>query len=144
MRELDRTIDYLLKKLDPYPAIVVDRRWDILRMNASAGRFLPMHLAPGAPVEIAANIVLSILDPRGARPFIVNWGEVVISIVERARLELAREVEDGDERRAFCAALLAYPGVKEAMRSPFATRPALPFLPVHSRREGIEAPSSRC
>ncbi len=51
MRELDGAIGLLLAKLEPYPAIVVDRGWDILRMNAAATRFLPMLLPPGTATE---------------------------------------------------------------------------------------------
>ncbi len=138
MRDLDRAIGHLLAKLDPYPAIVVDRRWNILRTNASAGRFLPLLLPPDAPAEIATNAIRAVLDPRGARPFIVNWSEVVLSIVERAKLELAREA-DVEGRRALYDELLAYPGVKEAMKTSVGTGPPLPFLPVHLRRDGIEA-----
>lgn len=138
MRDLDRAIDHLLTKLDPFPAIVVDRRWNILRTNLSAGRFLPLLLPPGAPAELASNALRAVLDPRGARPFIVNWAEVVASIVERAKLELAREA-NADERRALYDELVAYPGVKEAMKSSLGGGPALPFLPVHLRRDGIEA-----
>ena len=138
MRDLDRAIDHLLRKLDPYPAIVVDRRWNILRTNASAGRFLPLLLPPDAPAEIAMNAVLAVLDPRGARPFIVNWSEVVASIVERAKVELARDL-GAEEGRALYEQMLAYPGVKEAMKSSVGTAAPLPFLPVHLRRDGIEA-----
>jgi transcriptional regulator with XRE-family HTH domain len=138
MRDLDRAIEHLLKKLEPYPAVVVDRRWNLLRTNAAAGRFLPLLLPPDAPVEVATNLVRAVLDPRGARAFIVNWAEIAASIVERAKVELAREA-DAAAGRAMYEELLAYPGVKEALKSAPPSGATLPFLPVHLRRDGVEA-----
>lgn len=139
MRELDGAIGLLLGKLEPYPALVVDRAWNVVRTNAAAARFLPLLLPPGAPPELLGNAVRAVVDPRGARPYLVNWDEVVTSIVERARLELAREPEGG-ARRAFFDEMIAQPGVREALRR---ARPAIgapmPFLPVHVRRDGVEA-----
>ena len=137
MRELDRALGHLLTKLEPYPAVVVDRDYSLVRTNAAAARFLPLLLPADAPSEIANNLLLAVLDPRGARPFIVNWTEVAASIMERARLELARHADD--ERRALFERLASYPGVKEAMRTTLGSGPPLPFVPLHVRRDGIEA-----
>jgi transcriptional regulator with XRE-family HTH domain len=138
MRELDGAIGLLLAKLEPYPAIVVDRAWNVVRMNTSAARFLPMLLPPGSPPELLSNAVRAVVDPRGARPYLVNWEEVVRSIVERARMELAREPE-GSPGHAMLEEMLAFPGVRETLRrAPSPTAP-LPFLPLHIRRDGVEA-----
>jgi transcriptional regulator with XRE-family HTH domain len=139
MRELDGAIGLLLAKLEPYPAIVVDRAWNVVRVNTAATRFLPLLLPPGSPPELLGNAVRAVVDPRGARPYLVNWEEVVRSIVERARLELAREPE-GSRQHAFFHEMISQPGVREAMkRAPMPSGPPLPFLPVHIRRDGVEA-----
>jgi transcriptional regulator with XRE-family HTH domain len=138
MRDLNRAIDHLLNKLEPYPAVVVDRRWNILKTNASAARFLPLLLPADAPFEVATNALRALLDPRGARPYIANWAEVVASLVERTKIELARETDE-DERRARYDELLAYPGVRDAIRSSLHAGPPLPFVPVHVRRDAIDA-----
>ena len=138
MQDLDRALGHLLTKLDPYPAVVVDRRWNLLRANASATRLLPLLLPADAPARTRANLMHATLDPRGARPFIANWPELVQALLERAKVELARSGET-EERRAEYEELLAYPGVKEAMKSSVANGPALPFVPVHFRRDGMEA-----
>jgi hypothetical protein len=138
MRELDGAIGLLLGKLEPYPAIVVDRSWNIVRMNAGATRFLPLLMPPGAPPELLGNAVRAVVDPRGARPYLVNWEEVVRAIVERARLEMGRDPE-GSPRRALYDEMLSYPGVRETVRRAPVLGAPLPFLPVHIRRDGVEA-----
>jgi DNA-binding XRE family transcriptional regulator len=138
MRELDGAIGLLIAKLEPYPAIVVDRSWNVLRANAAAMRFLPVLAPPDAPPDLLGNAVRAIIDPRGARPYIVNWEEVVRSIALRTRMELAHDPE-GSPRRVLYDEMLSHPEVREALRHAPATSAPLPFLPVHIRRDGIEA-----
>lgn len=138
MRALDGAITRLLEKLDPYPAVVVDRTWNVLRVNAGAQRFLPLLMPPGAPPELLGNAVRAVVDPRGARPYIVNWEEVVRAIAERARLELARDAADSP-RRALYEEMLSYPDVRACVRAATADAAPLPFLPLHVRRDGVEA-----
>lgn len=141
MRELDLALTMLLGKLEPYPAVVVDRSWNLVRANGAATRFLPLLLPPDVPPEVASNIVRSIVDPRGARAFLLNWEEVVHAMAERMKLELTRD-PPGSARRRLYDEMLAQPGVREAIRGRSALRPpatSLPFVPVHVRRDGIEA-----
>jgi transcriptional regulator with XRE-family HTH domain len=46
-----QALDYMLKQQEPYPAVVVDRRWNLLQSNKGAVammEFLVGPLAPGA------------------------------------------------------------------------------------------------
>lgn len=139
MRELDLALTMLLGKLEPYPAVVVDRSWNVVRANGAATRFLPLLLPPDVPPEVASNVVRSIVDPRGARAFLVNWDEVVHAMAERMKLELTRD-PPGSARRRLYDEMLEQPGVREAIRRvPKPQAPSGPFVSVHVRREGIEA-----
>src|SRR5262245_15982970 len=69
-------LDYMLAQQEPFPAVVVDRRWNLLKANAGAARlveFLVGPLAPDAPVNLADALV----GPDVLRPFLVNWEQVV-------------------------------------------------------------------
>jgi transcriptional regulator with XRE-family HTH domain len=72
----------VLRAHEPYPAVVVDRRWNIVLMNRAVEPFLagvdPDLLRP--PI----NLVRLGLHPRGLAPQIVNLADV--RIVFRARL----------------------------------------------------------
>ena len=75
-------LDYMLAQQEPYPAFVVDRRWNLLRANAGAGRFVEFLTGP-APATAAAssepvNLAVALVSPDGLRPFIVNWEEVAL------------------------------------------------------------------
>lgn len=139
MRELDLALTMLLGKLEPYPAVVLDRSWNLVRANAAATRFLPVLLPADVPAEVAANIVRTIVHPRGARPFLVNWEEIVHAMAERMKLELTRD-PPGSARRRLYDEMLEQPGVRDAIRRvPRPSTAGLPFVPVHLRRDGVEA-----
>ncbi|SDT70239.1 helix-turn-helix domain-containing protein [Jiangella sp. DSM 45060] len=81
----------VLRAHEPYPALVVDRRWNIMMTNAAVTPFLegvdPELLRP------PLNLVRLALDPRGFAARIANPADV--RAVFRARL--ARQLaEDGD------------------------------------------------
>ncbi|MFC9246235.1 helix-turn-helix domain-containing protein [Streptomyces sp. NPDC057136] len=59
---------------EPYPALVVDRRWNILMVNAPVDRFLA-DVDPDLLVA-PVNMVRLGLDPRGLASRIVNLAEV--------------------------------------------------------------------
>lgn len=90
MRPIDRAIDHLLQRQEPYPALVVDEAHNIVRANAHLGsllRFLtgvaPETLLGEGPV----NAIEILLRPDGLRPVVENWSEVAAWSVRRLRAE---------------------------------------------------------
>jgi transcriptional regulator with XRE-family HTH domain len=76
-------IDSLLTAHLPYPAMVLDRHWDVLMANAACARLYGDGLA-------GSNIVRRFLtDPR-ARDMVVNWPEIAGSALGRLRRECGR------------------------------------------------------
>src|SRR5438034_7414144 len=59
---------------DPYPAIVVDRRWNLVDANASMVAMFTDLVAPHL-LEPPANVLRASLHPDGCAPHIVNLGE---------------------------------------------------------------------
>lgn len=88
--DVSRTIDFMLGRHEPGPAVVLDRHWNILRTN-EAGRKLLMFLVGGefhhAPGD--RNLVRWLIEDADLRSAIVNWNEVVVEIIRR----LHREIE---------------------------------------------------
>jgi transcriptional regulator with XRE-family HTH domain len=77
----------VLRGHEPYPAIVVDRHWELLESNASAALLLegvaPEQLAP--PV----NALRLALHPEGVAPRILNLGEWRAHLLSRLRRQVA-------------------------------------------------------
>ncbi|HEY4440115.1 MAG TPA: helix-turn-helix transcriptional regulator [Candidatus Elarobacter sp.] len=100
-REAVRTI---LRAHEPYPAVVIDRRWNLVDANESAGVFTagidPELLGP------PLNVMRVSLHPRGLAPRIVNLAEWRAHLLDRLRRDVAHTADPGlaallDEIRAY-------------------------------------------
>jgi transcriptional regulator with XRE-family HTH domain len=86
--ELDavrRAVDQVLAGHEPYPALAVDRAWNVVRANRAAGL-----LAAGVAAEAMApelNVARVTLHPKGMAPFLLNGPEVAADLVARLRRE---------------------------------------------------------
>ena len=102
-------IALLLRGHEPYPALAVDRHWNLQAANRALAPFLkgvaPELLAP--PV----NVLRLSLHPDGVAPRIANLGQWRAHLLQR----LERQVEtSGDPQlQALHAELLAYPAPEE-------------------------------
>jgi len=127
MRVVRRALDRLLRQHEPFPALVMDRHWNVLHANDAAPRLF------GRFVDLAArprprNLLHLVFDPAGLRPHIANWHEVARGLFER----IAREAVGGviDERmRELIEELRRYPGVDTGWRFGEAAG-AGPVIPV--------------
>jgi transcriptional regulator with XRE-family HTH domain len=78
---------------DPYPAVVVDRFWNIVEVNAALD-VLTSRVSPELLAPPAANVLRASLHPAGLAPHIVNLGEWRGHLLSR----LHRQVEfSGDK-----------------------------------------------
>jgi transcriptional regulator with XRE-family HTH domain len=135
LARVNSAIDYMLAQHEPYPAFVVDRRWNLLRANAGSGRlteFLtgpaPAHAAPAEPV----NLAVALVSPDGLRRFIVNWEEVALYFLRGVQ---ADAISDGTPGTAeLLERLLAFPGVPALSRVLPPDEEQAPVLPIHFRR----------
>ncbi|MGH8865445.1 MAG: helix-turn-helix domain-containing protein, partial [Burkholderiales bacterium] len=66
MAEARRAVEIILAQQEPYPAIAIDRHWNILISNAATGRFL--SLFPGCVLSEPLNGPRLIFHPQGLRP----------------------------------------------------------------------------
>lgn len=86
-------VERVLRAHEPYPALVIDRRWDILASNRALGPFLT-GVAPDL-LRPPINMVRLGLDPRGLAPRIVNLAEVRSLLRTRIARQLAAAPDPG-------------------------------------------------
>lgn len=110
MAQVRRAVGFLLRQHEPYPAIVLDRHWNILHANPAMGRLTSLYLAPDeAAAAGAPNIMRLTYHPQGLRSWIVNWAETASAYIQWLHRDLLRT---GDPKTAeLLDELLAYPGV---------------------------------
>ncbi len=134
LAQVRAALDYILAQQEPYPAVAVDRRWNLLKANAGAGRlveFLVGPLTPGAPVNLADALVA----PNVLRPYLENWAEVVRYFIRSVEADAAA---DGTaETAALLDRLVGYEGVRAAMSAAPAEFAAGPILPMRFRKGAV-------
>lgn len=81
-----RAIDLLLRRHEPIPAIVTDRRWNVKQANRAAARLMTMLLGRER-MQRPLNHMRMFLAPDELRPFVENWPGVAAALLMRARHE---------------------------------------------------------
>jgi transcriptional regulator with XRE-family HTH domain len=86
-------VDHVLKGHEPYPALAVDRHWNMIAANNAIAILIeqvaPTLLAP--PV----NVLRIALHPEGLAPQIVNYGEWRTHILDRLDLQIEASADAG-------------------------------------------------
>ncbi len=90
---------------EPYPAIVVDRLWNLVDANAGLAHFVG-GVAPDL-LEPPVNVLRFTLHPEGAAPNIVNLGEVRGHLLGRIRRQM-RHTADPELSKLYDE-LMGYP-----------------------------------
>jgi hypothetical protein len=135
LSQVRSALDFMLAQQEPFPAVAVDRRWNLLQSNSGAIRlveFLVGPLAPGVPINLADALVA----PNVLRPYLVNWTEVVGYFVRSVQADA--EADGTAETAGLLKRLLAYQGVSAAVETPPAELALLPILPMHFRKGNID------
>jgi transcriptional regulator with XRE-family HTH domain len=127
MQSVTGALERMLRQHEPFPAVVMDRYWDVLMTNEAAPRFFNCFIDMAAR-KTPRNLLHLMFDPNGMRPFIANWEAVAKSLFQRVYRESVGRVID-DRTRALLAALLAYPDVKTEWKNPVELS-AMPVIPI--------------
>ena len=112
MRSITVAVDRMLQQQEPYPAVLMDRYWNVLSANAASqrffGSFIDMHAWRARTGR--RNLLHLMFDPAAMRPFIHDWESVSRSLIARVHREaVGRVIDDGT--RELLDALSRYPGV---------------------------------
>jgi transcriptional regulator with XRE-family HTH domain len=125
----------MLAAHEPYPAVVMDRYWNVVATNSGADAFFGWLLGDRDD-EQPANVIRLMFDPRGLRPYVTNWDAAAEALVQRVHREAVGGVPDANTR-ALLEQTLAYPGVPSEWRSPDFGSPPPPVVPVEFEKDGI-------
>ncbi|AKJ28587.1 helix-turn-helix domain-containing protein [Caldimonas brevitalea] len=136
-----QALDFMLAQHAPFPALVVDRLWNLVMANPPAVEMMVWLLdvpASQAPAAFeGANVLKLMLDPAGARRHICNWQAVCGDLLHWIQREALGDGPDSEAARLL-EELVALPGIDAATRTPNLDTRALPFLPVHIRKGDVE------
>ena len=133
MAQFRRALDFILRQQEPYPAIVLDRYWDILLGNEGTGRFMGVFME-AAEIEALGppNAMRLIFHPQALRPYIVNWEATAAALIQWLHRDLLRSADAGMQR--LLDELLVYPGVPRNWRTLDLDAPTAPFLAIEMQK----------
>lgn len=131
-----KALQLILDHHEPFPAVVMDPRWNLMLTNRGAERFFA-RLLPASPTAGPANVLRLMFDPNGLRPFVANWEEAASALIRRVQREALGGVPDAETSR-LVEELLAYPGVPARWRTPEALglTPA-PVVAIQFRKDDL-------
>jgi transcriptional regulator with XRE-family HTH domain len=104
MQSVRDAVDRILAAHEPFPAILVDRRWNLVAANRAAA-VLVDGIADEL-LEAPCNVLRASLHPKGLAPRIVNLDEWTAHILGNVRRQVA--VTGDDELRELATELAGY------------------------------------
>jgi transcriptional regulator with XRE-family HTH domain len=116
MQSITNALGRILRQHEPFPALVMDRYWNVLMTNDASPRFFNCFINM-AERKGPRNMLHLVFDPEGMRPFVANWADVAKSLVQRVYRESVGRVVD-EQTKELLAALMAYPDVKTEWQIP--------------------------
>lgn len=140
MQHVRRALDRMLAQQEPFPGMVLDRMWNLLRMNQGAARLFARLFGARVPgPEVLGNLAHALFHPEGLRDVIVDWSALAAVMAERLHRDAAADPRP-DGLRALRDTVLGYPGVPAQLRVPELDRVPPIAVAVHVRApDGGEA-----
>jgi transcriptional regulator with XRE-family HTH domain len=131
---VNAALNAILRHAEPFPAVVMNRQWDIIRTNEAATRFFGFLLARRKTSQ-PPNVLRLMFHPSALRPFVKNWNAVAESLVQRVRREGVGGAHD-EVAQELLAEILDYPEVPRSLRDARSDAPLLPIVPVIFEKGG--------
>lgn len=109
-----QALAFMQQRQEPYPALVVDRYWNLLQYNQGAARLFQLLLADPQVLGIdqQVNMLRLMFHPQGLRPAVTNWLVVARHLLQRLQQE-AIAAGDSEPSRALLQELMTYPDVPQ-------------------------------
>jgi transcriptional regulator with XRE-family HTH domain len=139
LASVKQALDFMLAQQAPYPALVVDRLWNLTMANAPAAMMMRWLLDMPDDVPLpreGVNVLKLMLDPNGVRKHLQNWEDVCADLLHWIQRE-AMSDGPGSEAANLLGELAALPGISAATRVANLDGRALPFLPMQIRKDGV-------
>ena len=132
-----RSIEFMLEHHNPYPAVLVDRHWNLLMQNRASAALLPRFIAAPQAMQPPLNGMRLLFKREGLRPFICNWEEVAAAMIQRLHREAALAGND-EGTVALLKELLDVEGVPADWRKPDYAHEHPVIISIQIKRDDLE------
>jgi transcriptional regulator with XRE-family HTH domain len=133
-----RVIALLLENAEPFPAVAVDRSYDVVMTNAATTRLFGLFLQPDDLAALGRpNLIRTTFHPRGLHRFVQNWAEAGSTFLGRLHRE-AQRLPRGEPLHRLLEEVAAYPGITSNYKPPNVDRSLPPVVALHLKRGEFE------
>jgi len=133
--QVDEALGRLLQQQEPYPAIVLDANWMIVRQNVAASAMAARFLRD--PASVAGRSAMEILfSPAGLQPSVLNW-ERLSSLLLMRLFRDSVSPTGTQALRDLLDRLLEMPATPRNWRELASQEPAGPTLDMELRKDGV-------
>lgn len=125
---------------EPYPAMVLDGRWNLVMANIAALRFFSLFVDTAAALERMGSptefqMVRLCLSDLGLKPYISNWQDLAYSFLQRARRALIVNPND-PLLPGLIEEIMAHPEAPPSWQQPDWSTPPAPAMSMILEHEG--------
>ncbi len=138
MAHLHRALDFILRQQEPYPTLVLDRHWNVLKVNEGSACIQNYFLDPVAVAALGPpNAMRLMFHPQAFRPYIVNWEATAASLIQWLHRDTLNGFGDA-ETHSLLEELLSYPDVPHHWRTLDLTASPVPFLAIYFCKQEMD------
>jgi transcriptional regulator with XRE-family HTH domain len=142
MASVRKALDFMLAQQEPFPAIAIDRYWNLLLTNKGATRLLTAFIDPDKLEKLFCldgkiNLMRVVFHTEGLRPFIANWEEFAGHALDRVYRE-ANSVGKSEQSMSLFEELLSYPDVSNLWHASNRAAQNTLLLNIHLKRNDLD------
>ena len=134
---IKRAIDLMMAQHDPFPIMIMNQSYDIVRTNNVALQLLSAFVIDPTAITYPMNPYRFLFDPRLARSAVVDWEPTARSLLSRLHREALHRPEQ-PALRELVDEILSYPDVPAEWRQPDFSVPDGAAYNVRFRNEQME------
>jgi hypothetical protein len=138
MQPVRQALELILAHHEPYPAVVIDRQWNLLMSNPAIERLFSIVGDADSIWERSCgagprNLLKLTFHAQGLRPYIRNFAEYAPMLLART----AREAMEHPQVDEVLREVMSYPDLPSRLRSVDLQAHGLPVVPVHLEAHGV-------
>jgi transcriptional regulator with XRE-family HTH domain len=138
MAHLHRAFDFILRRQEPYPTLLLDRHWNVLKVNKGSTCIQNYFLDPVAVATLGPpNAMRLMFHPQAFRPYLVNWDAAAASLIQWLHRDILNGSGDA-KTHSLLEELLSYPDIPHHWRVLDLHTSPVPFLAIHFRKQELD------
>jgi hypothetical protein len=129
---IEQAIARMLLRHEPFPMVIMDRGYDVLRTNDAAQRLMTRLVVDPSALPTTRNLLHLLFHPRLARSSVIDWERTARTLLGRIHRE-ALAFPENAQLAELMRALYEYPDVPADFRLPDLSAPSDPAFVLRLR-----------